>query len=178
MLTSLAVPILLSAVALFVASFLSWMVVQLHKEDWKKLDNEDAVMAATASVPVGSYMFPCAKSMAEMNTEEFKKKYEVGPRGIMTILPKTNMGLNLGLTFLYFIAVSFLLAYLSSMALPPGAEFATVLRFVSTAALMTFLAATVQHAIWFRPRIFGHLIESIAYALIVGALFAMFWPSA
>lgn len=178
MLTSLAVPILLSAVALFFASFLSWMAVQLHKDDWKKLENEDAVMAAATSVPIGSYMFPRANSMAEMNTEEFKKKYEAGPRGLLTILPKTNMGLNLALTFLYFIAVSFLLAYLASMALHPGDDFAKVFRFVSTAGLMTFLAAMVQHAIWFRPRIIGHVIESIAYALIVGALFAIFWPSA
>lgn len=177
-LTSLAVPILLSAVALFVASFLSWMVVQLHRDDWKKLENEDAVMATAAKVPVGNYMFPCAKSMEEMKSEEFQKKYDSGPRGILTILPKANMGLNLGLTFLYFIAISFLLAYLSSMVLPPGTEFAKVLRFVSTAALMTFLAAMVQHAIWFKTRIFGHLIESIAFALIVGAFFAMFWPSA
>jgi hypothetical protein len=178
MLTSLAVPILLSAVALFIASFLSWMVVQLHKDDWKKLENEDAVMGATGGIPVGSYMFPRANSMAEMKTPEFQKKYEAGPRGVLTILPKTNMGLNLGLTFLYFVAVSFLFAYLASMALPPEANFASVLRFVSTAALMTFLAAMVQHAIWFRTRIFGHLIESIGYALIVGFLFAIFWPSA
>ena len=37
MLVSLWLPIVLSAVALFFASFLSWMVLQLHKQDWKKL---------------------------------------------------------------------------------------------------------------------------------------------
>jgi len=177
MLASLLLPILLCAVALFLASFLSWMVVQLHKSDWKKLANEDTVMAAVANAPVGSYMFPCSQSMAEMKTPEFQKKYEAGPRGVLTILPKTNMGLNLGLTFLYFLTVSFLLAYLATMALKPGAEFLEVFRFVATAGFMTFLAAMVQQAIWFRPRIVGHIIESIAYAAIVGTIFAAMWPA-
>jgi hypothetical protein len=123
-------------------------------------------------------MFPCAMSMAEMKTPEFQKKYEAGPRGILTILPKTNMGLNLGLTLLYFLGVSFLLAYLATIALPKGADFLAVFRFVATAGLMTFLAAMVQQAIWFRPRIVGHVIESIAYAAITGVIFAALWPSA
>lgn len=177
MLISLWMPIILCAIALFLASFLSWMVVQLHKNDWKKLASEESVMAALANAPVGSYMFPCSQSMAEMKTPEFQKKYEAGPRGILTILPKTNMGANLGLTFLYFLTVSFLLGYLATLALKPGAQFLDVFRFVSTAGLMTFLAATVQQAIWFRPRIVGHVIESIAYAAIVGGIFAAMWPA-
>src|SRR5258708_16493354 len=46
MLLSLALPIVLSAVALFFASFLSWMVLQLHKKDWVKLEKEEEFMAA------------------------------------------------------------------------------------------------------------------------------------
>jgi hypothetical protein len=84
---------------------------------------------------------------------------------------------NLALTFLYFLAVSFCLAYLATLALTPGAEFMKVFRFVSTAAFMTFLAAIVQHSIWFRCRIVGHVLESIAYAAITGAIFAAMWPA-
>jgi hypothetical protein len=40
MLTSLLLPVLLSGVALFFASFLTWMVLQIHKQDWIKLDKE------------------------------------------------------------------------------------------------------------------------------------------
>lgn len=43
MLTSLLLPVLLSGVALFFASFLSWMVLQFHKQDWVKLDKEAGV---------------------------------------------------------------------------------------------------------------------------------------
>ena len=179
MLLSLTLPIVLSAVALFFASFLSWMVLQLHKRDWGKLEKEDEFLAAAAQcdIPVGSYMFPGTCSPAEMQTEAFKKKYDAGPRGVMTILPKVNMGQNLGLTFVYFLAVSFGLGYLATIAFGPGAEFLSVFRFVFTAGLMTFLAAMVQHAIWFRPRIVGHVIESVAYAAIAATLFASLWPA-
>lgn len=179
MLVSLALPIVLSAIALFFASFLSWMILQLHKKDWAKLAKEDEFLAAAAKcdIPPGSYMFPGTCSPKEMQSEEFKKKYEAGPRGVMTIMPKANMGANLGLTFLYFLAVSFVLAYLASIAFKPGTEFLEVFRFVYAAAFLAFLAAMVQHAIWFRPRIVGHVIESLAYAAIVAGIFGAMWPA-
>lgn len=54
----------------------------------------------------------------------------------------------------------------------------TVFRFVATAGLMTFLAAIVQHAIWFHNRIVGHIIESVLYAAIVAGIFGAMWPAA
>ena len=77
-----------------------------------------------------------------------------------------------------FFAVSAGFAYLASIALPRDAEFVAVFRFVFTAAFMTFLSGIVQHAIWFRNRIVGHVIESIAYAAVTAALFAALWPAA
>ncbi len=43
---------------------------------------------------------------------------------------------------------------------------------------MTFLAALVQHAIWFRCRIVGHIVESVLYAAITASLFGAMWPKA
>jgi hypothetical protein len=178
MLASLWLPIVLSGVALFFASFLSWMVLQLHKKDWQKLRKEDEFIAAVRQCEIqeGSYMFPMAESPAEMKNEEFKRKFEAGPRGIVTVFGGMNMGMNLVLTMIYFFVISFMLAYLSTIALKRGAPFLDVFRFVTTAGLMTFLSAIVQHAIWFRTRIVGHVIESIAYAIIVGVIFAAMWP--
>jgi hypothetical protein len=121
-------------------------------------------------------MFPGCNTQAEMKSPEHQAKWEAGPRGIITVFDKVNMGRNLGLTFLLFLAVSFCLAYLATLALPPGAGFLSVFRFVSTAGLIAFLPAIVQHAIWFHCRIVGHVLESIAYAAILGAIFAALWP--
>ena len=177
MLLSLALPIVLSGVALFFASFISWMVFKLHKDDWKKFPNEDAVLAAVGvNATPGSYMVPGTNHPSEMSTPEFQKKFVVGPRLVMTVMPKVGMGQSLVLTFVYFLAVSFILAYLASIAFPAKADFMNVFRFVFTAGLAVFLSAIVAHSIWFRARIVGHLIESIAYAAIAGAIFAGLWP--
>lgn len=180
MLTSLLFPVLLSAVALFFASFLSWMVVQLHRDDWKKLEQEDEFLKTmqNLSVPVGSYMFPGCKSSEEMKSEEYQEKWNKGPCGVMTVYPKVNMGKNLGLTFVFFLVICFSLAYLATLAIPAGAEFKVVFRFMATAGLLTFLSATIQHAIWFHNRIIGHIIESIAYAVVIGVIFGLMWPAA
>jgi hypothetical protein len=177
-LLSLALPIVLAAVALFFASFLSWMVLPFHRKDWVKLAKEDEFLKAAreCGLTPGNYMFPGCNTQAEMKSPEHQAKWEAGPRGIITVFDKVNMGRNLGLTFLLFLAVSFCLAYLATLALPPGAGFLSVFRFVSTAGLIAFLPAIVQHAIWFHCRIVGHVLESIAYAAILGAIFAALWP--
>jgi hypothetical protein len=165
---------------LFFASFLSWMVVQLHAKDWTKLTNEDDFLQAAQNLNLqpGNYTFPGFESAADMKTDEYKQKFETGPNGIMTIFPHINMGRNLGLTFVYFLVVSFCLGYPATLALEPAAPFMTVFRFVSTAALLAYLPAIVQHSIWFHCRITGHVIESIAYAAITATIFAAMWPAA
>jgi hypothetical protein len=178
-LTALIWPILISTIVLFFASFLSWMVLGLHKKDWLKLPKEDEFMAAVKKCdpPVGSFMFPNCETAAERQSPEFQAKYMAGPRGVMTVLSPVNMGQNLGMTMAYFFVVSTGLACLASMAFSPGADFLTVFRFVFLAGLMTFLAAIVAHAIWFRPRIVGQVIESVAYAALTATIFAALWPA-
>ena len=178
MLIDLALPIVLSAVALFFASFLSWMVLPFHRQDWVKLASEDEFLKAARECRLtpGNYMFPGCNTPDEMKSPEHQAKWEAGPRGVMTVFGNVNMARNLGLTFLFYLAVSFCLAYLATLALTPGADFMSVFRFVSTAGLLTFLAGIVPHAIWFHCRIVGHVLESIAYAAIVGAIFAGMWP--
>ncbi len=180
MILSLTLPIVLSAVALFFASFLSWMVLKLHEKDWSKLKNEDELMEALkkCEIPEGSYMFPCAGSQAEMQSEAFQQRYAAGPRGILTILPRTNFGQNLALNFTFFLAASFGLGLLASMAFQRGAADVSVFAFVFVAAYMTFLTAMVPQAIWFRARIVGHVIESAAYAAVTAVVFTLLWPGA
>jgi hypothetical protein len=172
-------PIVLSTVALFFASFVSWMVLPIHHQDWRKAPGEEGLLTtlAQSGIRPGNYMFPGCERREDMKSEEFQARYAKGPCGVMTVFPKVNMGRNLGLTLVYFLAVSFCLGYLATLALEPGADFFTVFRFVSTAGILTFLSAIVQHSIWFRNRIVGHVIESIAYAAIVAAIFAAMWPA-
>jgi hypothetical protein len=171
-------PVVVSSIAVFFASFLSWMVLRLHQKDWVKMPREDDFMKCVADLGLrqGNYMFPGTTSPKEENEPAYQQKYQAGPRGTLQVHEPVNLGRNLGLTFAYFFVCNATIAYLASFALSSESDFITVFRFVATVALLTYLASIVQHAIWFRVRITGHVIESIAYALIAGVIFASLWP--
>jgi len=53
----LLLPTIISAVMLFFASFLSWMVLQLHRQDWIKLDKENEFIEAARNLSLAQ-QFP------------------------------------------------------------------------------------------------------------------------
>jgi len=59
-LTALWLPILLSAVIVFVASFIMHMLLPYHRSDYKPLPGEDKVLATprAAGLKRGLYLFP------------------------------------------------------------------------------------------------------------------------
>jgi len=89
-LTALIVPILVSAVLVFILSALIWMVAPHHKTEWKGLKNEDAVRAALGKPEAGLYMVPFAGSEQARKDPAFLKKLQEGPRALITIGRTTN----------------------------------------------------------------------------------------
>ena len=87
-LADLWLPILLSAVLVFVASSLIHMVLGWHRHDFKKLPAEDAVMEALRpfNLGPGDYVAPLPQSMAQMSSPELKAKMASGPRFSLAIL--------------------------------------------------------------------------------------------
>src|SRR5258708_35182452 len=104
-LSSLWLPILLSAVAVFVASSLIHMFTPWHKTDFQKLPNEDRTREGlrALAIPPGDYMTPCPSSHAEMKSPEFAEKMKQGPRVGMPGLPNgpMSMGKNMVQWFIY-----------------------------------------------------------------------------
>ena len=84
---SLLIPIVVSAVLVFIASSIVHMVTPLHKDDLKRLPNEDAVMNALRplNLPPGDYGFPMPSSLAEMTVAGVSCKVQSGPGGFMTV---------------------------------------------------------------------------------------------
>jgi hypothetical protein len=172
-------PMLLSAVALQIASTIAWTVAPHHNKDWKKLPNEDEVMSALRKLgtpPAGTYLFPYVCHGPEMNTPEFKEKYTAGPRGVITFWEMPNMGANIAWTFVFFVVTIFTIAYVAFAALGSGASFSKVFQIVGTIAILTYSAAGIPNAIWFKRPIITNLIDGVAYGLIAGCIFAALWP--
>src|SRR5438067_2709602 len=148
-LTALWLPILLSAVIVFFASFIMHMVLAYHKSDYRKLPDEDRVTDALRSAGVTrgpAYFFPYF-SFEEMKSAPVSEKMKRGPVGLVTLLPSgpPAMGKNLVQWFLYCVVISIFSAYLSSRTLAPGTAFLEVFRVVGIAAL---LGCTVRRREW------------------------------
>lgn len=182
MIAQLWLPILVSAVAIFIVSFLVWMVLPHHKADIKKLPDEPAFVETLGrmNLPPGVYMWPNCETKEEFNSDEFKQRYEAGPWGNITVVgAKPNMGANLAIVFVFYLIVSLLTAYITGEAREPGASFSQVFQIAATVAAMAYALGSVPHDIWFgKPMRFRvtEFIDQIVYGLITGAIFAVMWP--
>jgi len=182
-LMSLGIPILLSAVIVFVASSIVHMVLPFHRKDLLKLQKEDEVLEALRrfDLPPGDYAAPHAGSPEGMKKPEFIEKMTKGPVVLMTIAPggPPSMGTNLLLWFLYSVVVSILAGYIASRALGPGAHYLAVFRFVGASAFMAYSMALAQNSIWYK-RNWGttvrSMLDGLLYGLLTAGTFGWLWP--
>lgn len=183
--TSLWLPILVSAVAVFLASFLVHMVLPYHRSDFAKLPSEDQIAAAIgqAKVPPGDYVFPYGGGPEAMKDPVWQEKVKRGPVGMMTVIPsgELGMGAQLGQWFVFCILVGIFVAYVTGRAVGAGAEYLGVFRFAATTAFLSYGMAQFQDSIWHRRKwstTFKNLFDALVYALITAGIFGTFWPSA
>ena len=181
-LTSLWLPILLSAVFVFVASNLLHMVLPIHKADYRSVPSEDAVQAALRkfSIPLGDYMLPRAPSMSAMKDPVFLDKMKKGPVVVMTVMSgEFKMGPLMTQWFLFCLVVSLFVAYLSSRALAPGAAYLQVSQIASCAGFMSFGLGMVPQSIWYRKS-WGttarFLFDALVYGFVIGGTLGWLWP--
>jgi len=185
-LTQLWLPILLSAVAVFLVSSIVHMALKYHNSDFRRLPNEDEVLAALGrhDIPVGEYMFPHMTGGSggnPMKDPVLIEKWNRGPAGIMTVMPKgmRPLGGFLAQWFVYSLVCSLFAAYLASRALPVGAEGSEVFRFTATVAFLAYGLALVHDSIWY-GRLWSttlkNLFDSLLYGVTTAAVFVWLWP--
>jgi hypothetical protein len=182
-LTSLWLPILLSAVFVFVASSIIHMVLTYHRSDYRTLPSEDQVMAALRPfrIPPGDYLVPHASSAAAMKSPAFAEKMRQGPVALMTVMPNGpfGMGAQLAQWFVYCVVVSLFAGYLASRCLAPGAAYLDVSQIASTSAFIGYGLGLWQQSIWFKKSWASTLrsnIDALIYGFLTGGTFGWLWP--
>lgn len=183
-LTSLWLPILLSAVLVFVASAIMHMVLGYHASDFQGVPREAEVMDAMRpfDIPPGDYMLPHGGSAAAMKDPVFLDKMNKGPVALMTVLPKgqVSMGTNFVQWFAYILLVSLIAAYVASRALGPGAPYLEVFRFSGTAAFAGYSLALIQDSIWHKRKwstTVKMMVDGLVFALLTAGVFGWLWPN-
>jgi hypothetical protein len=182
---SLWMPILLSAVLVFVVSSIIHMFLGYHANDLKAVPGEDQVMEALrkSNIPPGDYGLPRAGSMKAMSDPAYIEKYKKGPVAFLTVFPGGNgpsMGKELALWFVYSVVVGIFAAYVAGRALGPGAEYLAVHRFAGVTAFCGYSLALLQNSIWWKKSWSGTLksmFDGLIYASVTGGVFGWLWPS-
>jgi len=178
-------PILLSAVFVFIASSVLHMLLPWHRSDHKQLPGEDAIRDAirAQNVPKGAYFFPRATSMKHMSTPEMQEKYKEGPVGHITIMDNGSpaMGKSLMLWFLFSVVIGVFAGYVTGMFNGPGAEYGAIQRAVGTIAILGYCAPFALDPVWKAQPwgvTFKHFIDGVIYALLTAGTFGWLWPGA
>jgi hypothetical protein len=180
-LVSLWLPILLSAISVFIASSLVWTVVQWHNGDWHKLPDEEAARQALTGVPPGEYNIPHAADGKARRSPEWQQKYKEGPAAMLTVLPHGSMAMGKQFVqwILYCLAISLLVGYVAAATLPAGTAYLNVFQVTATTAWLAYSGSAAMGAIWFGHgwgRTVKEIIDGLVYALLTAGFFGWLWP--
>ena len=181
-LSVLWLPIVLSAVIVFVASSITHMVLPYHHSDYKKLPDEAGMLSGLRgeALPRGVYVFPFC-THKEMKSPEVMDKYKRGPVGFMTIFPNQPPAMPkfLALWFVYCLIVSFLVGYLTGHTVEPGVHYLAVFRVAGSAAFLAYGIGNIPNGVWRGwpwSNVAKELFDGLIYALLTAGTFGWLWP--
>lgn len=180
-LSSLWLPIVGSAILVFVASAIAWMVLPHHRSDWSALPDEEGARKALAGVPAGEYTIPHAATSDAWKSEAWQEKAKAGPNAFISVIPSglPNMGKNLAQWFVYCLVISACVAYVAGRTLAPGASYLAAFRIAGTVAFLAYSAAHISGAIWMGhawSRALKDVADGFVYGLLTGGMFGWLWP--
>ena len=181
-LSALWLPILVSAVFVFITSSLLHMVLPWHKSDYRQLPSEDRMLDTFRSFGVapGDYMAPRPSSREDMRSPAFLEKMKKGPVLVLTVIPGGgSFATNLVQWFVYAIVMSIFAAYIAGRALPPGTHYLQVFRFAGATAFIGYSAALWQSSIWYRRSWLTTTkltVDGLLYGMLTAGTFGWLWP--
>lgn len=181
-LAALWLPIVLSAVIVFVASSIMHMVLPYHRSDYSGLPDEDKIRATlrAANLKRGLYIFPFC-THKDMKSPALMEKYKEGPVGFLNIMPSGPPAMPKFLVqwFVYCLVIGFFTAYLTWHTVAIGANYLVVFRVAGTAAFMSYGLANLANGIW-KGQIWSTVIKEVfdglVYALLTAGTFGWLWP--
>ena len=181
-LAALWLPILLSAVIVFIASSIMHMALKYHQSSYRQLPDEGKILDVLrgAKLGPGLYTFPYT-THKDMKTPEMQEKFKQGPVGFVTVMPSgaVNIGKFMGLWFVFCLIVGVLVAYLTGHTVAPGASYRHVFRVAGTAAILGYAVGPIVNSIrkgqpW--GMTIKEVVDGVVYGLLTAGTFGWLWP--
>lgn len=183
--SGLYVPIVLSAVAVFVMSSLIHVVLGWHKGEYREVPGGESVADAirAAGVAPGEYIAPYAPSPEAMGTPEFKARMAKGPNYLLTVRDPASQGMGGMMTkwFLYSLIIAFFTAYITGRSLDQSANYLQVFRLAGATTFVAYGLGVWQQWIWWGKSLRSSLtntLDALIYALLTAGIFGWRWPHA
>jgi hypothetical protein len=181
-LAALWLPIVLSAVFVFVASSIIHMLLPYHRSDYSQLPDEDKILTVlrAAALKRGLYVFPFC-THKDMKSPAIVEKQKQGPVGFMTILPSGPPAMLKFLIqwFVFCLLIGFFVAYLTGHTVPSGARYLAVFRVAGTAAFLAYGLGHLSDGIWKGQKwslTIKEVIDGLVYGLLTAGTFSWLWP--
>lgn len=182
-LAGLWLPIVVSAVLVFVASSIIWNLLDAHKWHVKGLPDEAAAREALGKqgLAPGQYSIPYATGSAAMKDPDFTRKLEQGPVGLLLVRApgQVHLGRFLGSWFAYLLLVSYFVALVCGQTLSRGTEYMLVFKVAGAVALAAYSFGQIPNAIWWsRPwkSALKEFADGVVYAALTAGVFGWLWP--
>jgi len=182
-LSSLWLPILVSAVLVFVASSILHMALKYHNSDYRKFPNEDEVRAVIqkGKPSPGQYLLLYAMGPGAMKDPALLEKFKQGPVGLAFLRKPgmPSMGPLLGQWFAYLLVVSLFVGYIAAHTVALGAPYSHIFRVVGAVGFLAYAGARAQSAIWAgQPwsATIKDIIDGLIYGCVTAGTFGWLWP--
>ena len=149
------------------------MLLPYHKPDIKANPNEAEFDEAINKLGIASgfYMYPNCQNAKDMKSEAFKARWKSGPWGTINVMGhQPNFAMNLLKTFIAYGLITVMVAYISGMALGPGADYMNVFRVVATAGILGHCMGALAGSFFL-----GTPTRFIVTCFIDGVIFAGFF---
>jgi hypothetical protein len=183
---ALWLPIVLSAVFVFVGSSVIWMFFKWHDGDWKQggLQGDLQEALRKAGVTTGQYLFPYIDMKAADKAAAkaaWVAAYAQGPVGVIHAgTPgKMSMGKMLAQVFVLYLVVSFFSAYVAAHALEQGAPYLKVFQIVGATSFVAYGMGSFMDSIWFCKSwraTWLNVLDALIYCGLTAGTFGWLWP--
>ncbi len=179
----LCLPIIVAAIAVFIASSLIHMVFKWHNSEYRPLPNEDEVrrVLSSANLAAGLYATPHCTDMKEMQSESMQQKFRDGPVALITMRKPgaPAMGKYLLQWFLLTLVIAALGAMLAMQAYGIAGNAHQAGHFIGIFTMIAYGCGSVQESIWMgRPwsATLKNLLDAFIYGFVSALVFWQLWP--
>lgn len=182
--TSLLLPIVAAAVAVFILSSIIQMAMPWHRHDFDNVPDEDAVINALRqlALPPGDYTVPNPRLADGRRNPDFVAKWAAGPSATMTVIPPSdNMSRYMIQWFAFTLLVAAIAGWVTGSIVGPGGNRHATFHYSAITTCLSYSLGAWPLSIWYHRKwstAFKGLFDALLYGIATGLVFTWLWPRA